>query len=154
MQTSDCLAIIQPECTELNQKQLLVKNNRKQNHCKYQVLQRTKMSYYLSSSGTGEQWRQKQNNLCPNKLVACSLIIPEFRIKTNFKILQMLRLAEVRVSRFWTRWQTLGARERLQQFAARLTKACSQSKQLGGHRLETLARKYWGAGWVWNPLLF
>lgn len=29
MQTSDCFAIIQPECTEINQRKLLVKNNRK-----------------------------------------------------------------------------------------------------------------------------
>lgn len=126
MQTSDCLAIIQPECTELNQRKLLVRNNGKQNHCKYQVLQRTKRSCYLSSSGTGKWMRQKQNNLCPNKLVACSLVIPKFRNKTNSKILQMLRLAKVRESGFKTHWQTLGARERLQQFAARLTKAGKQ----------------------------
>lgn len=31
---------------------------------------------------------QKQNNLLPNKPVACSIIIPEFRIKTNFKTLR------------------------------------------------------------------
>lgn len=55
--------------------------------------------------------------------MACSLISPEFRNKINSKILQMLRLAKVRVRGFKTRWQTLGARRRLQQFAARLTRA-------------------------------
>lgn len=62
----------------------------------------------------------------------------------------MLRLAEVRVSGFKTHWQTLGARERLQQFAARLTRAGKQES--GWTELRDTGQKIVGCRLSMKPI--
>jgi len=92
MQILHCLAIVLPGCVELKQRKLLAQKQQETEPLRTPGPSKNKgellfiREWHWRTAGTSSRI-----NLRPNKQVACSITIPEFRIKTEFKPLQMLR---------------------------------------------------------------
>lgn len=78
MQTSDYLAIILPECIELDQRKVSVqKQQEKKPSANTKIFKEERWAAIHPQVALENSGDQKQNNLHPNELVACSSFIPE-----------------------------------------------------------------------------